>query len=201
MKKILVVIFAALVAFSANAQALKGLNIGGGLEVNPFIYTPSDIDELKVADGYNVFVSYPISIAESSAIAVGLRWSQTFNLYEVLGIKNDITRGYISLPVKFEQHFGGFFFNVGPTVSFWALFKDRVTVKEGNIKTTVNVFNEEGNEFSRVDVGVGAELGYDWRHIRLSAGYDYGLIKGMNKNVTDVNFNRQSVRVTVAYIF
>lgn len=202
MKKILSFFAALAISAIAFAQSPDGLKIGAGLSVNPYTYNPSGDWEPKATDGYHIFASYPFVISEVSSVAVGLRWEQTFNYKEIMKVRDTYTRGFISLPVKYEAHFGGFFINAGPTFSFWTLFKD--TISNNGSKVVVNKFDksQDGDQLNRFDVALGAEIGYDWRHFRLSVGYDYGLIKGAKTSAKPiVNFNRQDLRFSVAYIF
>lgn len=207
MKKIFTIIAAVAVTASAFAQRGQGLQIGAGYEINFYSYTPSGDWTPSSADGYHVTVAYPFALSESNAISVGLRWSQTFNFMEtnILGVKerHDQTRGFISLPVKFEQHFGGFFFNVGPTLSYWAMGKDKYSVNGAAVETYSFLDKEHGGEgLNRFDIAAGAALGYDFRHIRIAAAYDYGFLKGIQEKYTpEVNYTRQSARISVAYIF
>lgn len=160
---------------------------------------------MKSADGYHVTVAYPFALTDNNAISVGLRWSQTFYFNEIkigeFKTRDDFSMDFISLPVKFEQHFGGFFFNVGPTVSYWAMAKNKVSVN-GTYQRTVNLFEGAGkDEVNRFDIAAGAALGYDFQHIRLAAAYDYGFLSSVKKNAFDFKVNRQSARISVAYIF
>lgn len=205
MKKAFTLIAAVAITVSAFAQRGQGLQIGAGLDLNFYSYSPSgEWNGLKSADGYHVTVAYPFALTDKNAISVGLRWSNTFYYKEVsLGefkTRDDISFGFISLPVKFEQHFGGFFFNVGPTISYWVMAKDKITT--GGISTSINMFDGPAkDEVNRFDVAAGAALGYDFRHIRLAAAYDYGFISNVKDNLLNFKVNRQSARISVAYIF
>ena len=206
MKKVFMLIAAVAITVSASAQRGQGLQIGAGFDLNFYSYSPSgDWNGMKSADGYHVTVAYPFALTDNNAISVGLRWSQTFYFKEFklgeLKTRDDISMGFISLPVKFEQHFGGFFFNVGPTVSYWAMAKDKISVN-GTSTGSANMFEGAGkDEVNRFDVAAGAALGYDFRHIRLAAAYDYGFISSVKKNAFDFKVNRQSARISIAYIF
>lgn len=197
MKKLFAIVAAIAIATSAFAEGASGFKIGAGYSINPYSYNYSAtaLDPAST-NGYHVFVNYPFVITEVSSVTVGLRWEQTFNDLEVLTIKNKFTRGFVSLPVKYEAHFGGFFFNVGPTVSYWALYKD--VIGSADTKVTVNMFEDETG-YNRVDVAAGVEFGYDFDHVRVFAGYDYGFLKGVKSS--DYNFNRHQVRIGLGFIF
>lgn len=205
MKKLFTIAAAVVIASAAFAQP-TGLKIGGGFNVDTYNYTPSDEDiDPRAADGYHFFVTYPFVFTDVSALTVGLRWQQCFYFVgagqskeDPIYFKSDYSRGYISLPVKYEAHFGGFFFNVGPTATFWALYNEVRSTKD--TKTTSDMF-QKNDGFNRFELGAGAEIGYDWTHIRVSAGYDYGITKGIKAANAPLNFNRHAIRLSVAYIF
>lgn len=206
MKKVFMLIAAIAITVSALAQRGQGLQIGAGYENDFYSYSPNGAwNNLKSADGYHVTVAYPFALTDKNAISVGLRWSNTFYFTELgvgeINSRNDVSFGFISLPIKFEQHFGGFFFNVGPTVSYWAMAKNKVSLA-GTTVSTVNMFeSSDKDDVNRFDVAAGAALGYDFRHIRIAAAYDYGFLSNVKDNVFNFKVNRQSLRISVAYIF
>ena len=201
MKKFLLLSVVMSFAVIASAQGLKGLTVGGGVSIDPFAYSPSGDYEPKVTDGYHLEVAYAISFTKVSALGIGLRWTQTFNYreegFEGAKARIDYTRGYIGIPIKYVAHFGGFFFNVGPTLNFFVLGEQKVKVDGKSAKESFI-----DNDINRFDTALGLELGYDWTHIHLAAGYDCGLVKLIKSSANaPTNCRRHEIRVTVGYRF
>lgn len=213
MKKIIV--FAAAIALSASAFAqspLKGLMLGAGLTVDPISYTESlgEHSPLPVTPaGFHIYAAYECQLSTISAVSAGLRFqiASENSLKESFGddsasLKNTMT--FLDIPVKYVAHFGGFFVSAGPTLTFNLAWNQKQTVTvAGQTETkTYKCFKEDKDAYNRVGVGLGAEIGYDWSHIRLSAGYDRGLIPGVKKDkAPDLNYNVNNIRISVAYLF
>lgn len=211
MKKIIV--FAAAIALSASAFAqspLKGLMLGAGLSVDPISwnFSTEGINGLPIAPaGFHVYAAYEYQLSTVSAISAGLRFQLVSeNSYKMssgdysYSLKNTMT--FLDIPVKYVAHFGGFFISAGPTLTF-NLAWNRKTTETGKPTSITKFFDEEKNPCNRVGVGLGAEIGYDWSHIRVSAGYDRGLIPGLKKDKADGenNYNINNIRIGIAYLF
>ena len=215
MKKLIV--FAAAIALSASAFAqspLKGLMIGAGLTVDPISYSfdRSGMDALPIAPiGFHVYAAYECQFSTVSAVSAGLRFQiASENSYNQNSgdfsesLKNTMT--FLDIPVKYVAHFGGFFISAGPTLTFNLAWNQKQTASyAGQSETrTVKVFKEEANKdlYNKIGVGLGAEIGYDWDHIRLAAGYDRGLIPGVKKDKdAGRNYNVNNIRISIAYLF
>lgn len=210
MKKIIV--FAAAIALSASAFAqspLKGLMLGAGLSVDPISWNCSTegINGLPIAPaGFHVYAAYEYQLSTVSAISAGLRFQLVSeNSYKMSSgdyshsLKNTMT--FLDIPVKYVAHFGGFFISAGPTLTFnlaWNLKK----TETGEPTSITKIFDEVKDLYNKVGVGLGAEIGYDWSHIRISAGYDRGLIPGVKKDKADgENYNINNIRIGIAYLF
>ena len=214
MKKLIV--FAAAIALSASAFAqspLKGLMIGAGLSVDPISwnFSTEGFNGLPITPaGLHVYAAYEYQLSTVSAISAGLRFqlvsenslNDKFDENNSISLKN--TMSFLDIPVKYVAHFGGFFISAGPTLTFNLAWNQKQTVTEfGQTETrTYKCFKEDKDTYNGVGVGLGAEIGYDWSHIRVSAGYDRGLIPGVKKDKADGrNYNINNIRIGIAYLF
>lgn len=213
MKKIIV--FAAAIALSASAFAqspLKGLMLGAGLSVDPISwnFSTEGINGLPITPaGFHVYAAYEYQLSTVSAISAGLRFqlvsenSYNKSLGDVSeSLKN--TMSFLDIPVKYVAHFGGFFISAGPTLTFNLAWDQKSTVTAfGQTETTTyKCFKEDKDTYNGIGVGLGAEIGYDWSHIRVSAGYDRGLIPGVKKDKANGrNYNINNIRIGIAYLF
>lgn len=210
MKKVVLLAFAMMVAFSGFAQAMlwdsevpeKKVTWGvrGGLNVSNIHVSVDKLGaSLDSKVGYRFGVSADIAIVKSFAISTGL-------YYSAKGAKADgdidegkstISPAYLELPIyaSYRINFAEasqLQINFGPYLAYGVNGK----VKLGDEK--VDVFGDDG--FRRFDAGLGVGAGYTFNHFYVGLDYQFGLANiadtgGIGK-ITNRNFN-----ISIGYNF
>lgn len=218
MKKVVLLAFAMMVAFSGFAQAMlwdsevpeKRVTWGvrGGLNVSNIHVSVDKLGaSLDSKVGYRFGVSADIAIVKSFAISTGLYYSAKgakadggiydpeFDEYDT--DKLTISPAYLELPIyaSYRVNFAEasqLQINFGPYLAYGVNGK----VKLGDDK--VDVFGDDG--FRRFDAGLGVGAGYTFNHFYVGLDYQFGLANiadtgGIGK-ITNRNFN-----ISIGYNF
>lgn len=133
--------------------------------------------------GYDFSVFGATSISRKCYVQYGLG-------FQSLQYKDDDWRSedkynayYISLPVNFGFHFpigiGAFFIAAGP-----------------NFRYMVSSTDDYFNDAKKFDIGLGAKYGFEFYHVQLGMGYEYGLMP-----VFDNGDHNSYLNFTVSVVF
>lgn len=215
MKKIFIIAVAALAAVSVNAQ---NLNIGAGYLNSTLANKAGDTVTKGVYQGF--YAGAGASVLNNGAFAITpgvyfeyLTNSAASDFYGIVGGEATATEMYLNIPIDFSYgiDLGGARISIfaGPTISLGMLsnIKTEATGAVSDILGSLGVNTNgevdrygENSNYGRFDVMVGGGLAIDLaKCIRISAGYNYGLL---DRNSTDaIKCNRSELHAGVAYLF
>ena len=190
MKKIILTVAAfGLAAFSALAQVTLGAGYTG---------MKSDFSNMegKWYHGFNLGVGYNLPLGLGFEFCPSIEYNYLTRLEETAAGngetagENRFNEHYLSIPLLFDYGYeinrnARIFIFAGPAASF-RLYADP---------------SESGdNGPKRWDVRLGAGVGMDiYRHWRIQAGYDYGLLDRSKSEGTKLHFH--NVRAGITYLF
>lgn len=208
MKKIIIIAVAALAAVSVNAQ---NLSIGAGYLNSSLASKIGDNTTTSAYQGFYAGAGASVFTKGAFAITPGVYFEYLTNnnaadFYGIVGGETTATEMYLNVPIDFSYgiDLGGAKISIfaGPTISLGMLSNYTSTVsvlgKESDPVKTDN-YGENSN-YGRFDVMIGGGLAVDLaKCIRISAGYNYGLL---DRNSTDnIKLNRSELHAGVAYLF
>ncbi len=120
---------------------------------------------------------------------------------------------YVQVPVAFYYRKSGFYAGVGPYVGFGVAgkIKTKAEVAGQSEEETddIEFGNDSDDSFAPLDFGAGAEVGYEFGSIRVSASYNLGLANAAPKDAVDqgkdagrdYKYTHNVIGVSVAYLF
>lgn len=181
----------AAILMTATAKA-QNVNIGikGGLN----IYNINNSDGAKYDNllGFNLGLIGHIHLAKQLALQPEIVYSAQGAKSTTAGIETKLQLGYVNVPVLFQYMFdNGFRLQAGPQVGFL------VNAKAKTPNLTVDV----KNDLKKVDVGLGAGIGYinPKSNFGVDARYNLGL-SNINDNSSVKSTNR-GFQVGAFYLF
>jgi hypothetical protein len=206
MKKVILLFFAALCTFGAQAQEFK-YGVTAGMNVSK----PSNYNSRV---GFSVGAKGELSFANSIYVGAGLSLSSK-------GGKSDgyydatkkISSTWKTMPYYLEMPvYVGYkapvaenvklFGNVGPYIGLGLFGKNKVTneaAEKKTVTTTDNVFKDKLQE--RFDWGFGANVGVElFNHYQVSLGYSLGM-KNVYKKDTNLDSKNRVFNISFAYMF
>ena len=184
-----VAIAAILMTATAKAQNVN-VGIKGGLN----IYNINNSNGVKYDNllGFNLGLIGHIHLAKQLALQPELVYSAQGAKFTSSGVESKIQLGYINVPLLLQYMFdNGFRLQAGPQVGFLVNAK----IKKPN--STIDV----KDRFKKVDVGLGAGIGYvnPSTNFGIDARYNLGL-SNINDNSSVKSTNR-GFQVGVFYLF
>lgn len=107
---------------------------------------------------------------------------------------------YVQMPVHLSFKTGGFFASAGPYLGAGLFGTSKI---KGSKPEDISFGNSEFNDYSRLDFGLGTEIGYTFGSLRASAGFDWGLANTIPDGLQETDFAIRNLVVTfaVTYLF
>ena len=181
----------AAILMTATAEA-QNVNVGvkGGLN----IYNINNSNGQKYDNllGFNLGLVGHIHLAKQLALQPELVYSAQGAKFTTAGVETKIQLGYINVPLMLQYMFdNGFRLQAGPQVGFLVNAKSK----------TPNLTIDIKDRFKKVDVGLGAGIGYvnPSTNFGIDARYNLGL-SNINDNSSVKSTNR-GFQVGVFYLF
>ena len=181
----------AAILMTATAKA-QNVNIGikGGLN----IYNINNSNGAKYDNlvGFNLGLIGHIHLAKQLALQPELVYSAQGAKHTTEGVETKIHLGYINVPILLQYMFdNGFRLEAGPQIGFLVNAKAKTPNSNVNIK----------NDIKKVDVGLGAGIGYvnPASNFGIDARYNLGL-SNINENSSVKSTNR-GFQVGIFYLF
>lgn len=113
--------------------------------------------------GYDLSVFGATSTSRKCYIQYGLGFQSLQSIDDDWRSEDKYNAYYVSLPVNFGFHFpigiGAFFIAAGP-----------------NFRYMVGSTDDYFDEAKKFDIGLGAKYGFEFYHVQLGMGYEYGLM-------------------------
>lgn len=124
--------------------------------------------------------------------------------------KVELTTYYLDIPLNVKSTFDLFknkmYVTLGPVIGIGLAGKYKnsmtlmgeTTTDSGDIKFGSNA---DSDDMKRLDVGIGAGVGYQLNHLQFGINYNYGLLNvSANTSNGTINYNR-NLSVTIGYTF
>lgn len=213
MKRIITTILAAsmmLLGTSAFAQ----ISVGAGyLNSTNKTTIGNNIKNSLPANGFYAGAEYLITEGTGFGISVGAYYSYTSSVAETgisifgiqLGASSKVEEMYLDVPVhinlstELSPSLKGFIF-AGPDFNYCLSSTTELGGSIGGKTGKTGKTNNLTADSNRIDVMVGGGVGIDYNDkIRLSMGYDFGLINKVNSE--EINQTRNVLKVGVAFLF
>jgi opacity protein-like surface antigen len=180
---------------SAEAQQIskkKFINIGikGGLNLFNIINDNNVSYDSKA--GVHAGLIGHIHLTRQIALQPELVYSVQGAQFDVAGVNNKINLGYINVPLMVQYMFdNGFRLQAGPQIGFLANAKSKTNNASFDVK----------NNFKKVDIGLGAGIGYvePSSGLGIDARYNFGL-SDINEN-TAVKSTNRGFQIGLFYLF
>ncbi len=181
----------AAILFATTTQAQHvNLGIKGGLNVYNINNDNGAKYDSKI--GFNVGLLGHIHLAKQLALQPELVYSAQGAKFTTGGVENKLNLGYINIPILFQYMFdNGFRLEAGPQIGFLTSAK----AKTGNVEIDFK------DNLKKVDVGIGAGIGYvhPATGFGVDARYNIGL-SSINENSSVKSYNR-GLQLGVFYLF
>jgi len=185
MKKILVLIFATAMAFTAGAQVQFGVK--AGYNHANFMYSGSGINDLGPRSDFNAGAFASIPLFNSFFLQPELLYSGQGNGYTD-SIPETTCNNYLNIPVLFKyQHSSGLFLETGPQVGF---------LLSAQLKTATQSFDSKNNT-ETTDFSWAFGLGYKIPVVNLGIDVRYNM--GLT-NIVKTNYYTGSAKNSVFQI-
>ena len=183
----------ALAAILMTATA-KAQNVNVGIKGGLNIYNINNSNGQKYDNllGFNLGLIGHIHLAKQLAFQPEIVYSAQGAKFTTAGVQTKIQLGYINVPLLLQYMFdNGFRLQAGPQVGFL------VNAKSKTPNSTIDI----KNNFKKVDVGLGAGIGYvnPATNFGIDARYNLGL-SNINENSSAKSTNR-GFQVGVFYLF
>jgi len=202
MKKLLI---AALLLASATSSYAQ-ISVGAGYRGTYKTYNYSNV----WYNGFYLGADYNYALSEYFGVASGLYFarqshSETVEADNGLSVDTTIKDAYLSVPLYFTAGYTvakdlrvSLF--VGPMISMdiASSIDTKTTSLGATAKGSVDSFESDPN-YKRFDCLVGGGLAIDYKFVRLSAGYNYGLLD--RDADADGTLHRHGLHIGLAYIF
>lgn len=218
MKKVFLLLFAIIVAFSANSQNEKSMRFGAIAGLNVSMYSTSIFNARA---GFHIGGKMEMDI-KPVYLETGLELSLKGSKIELLGTTK-FNPLYLEIPIRVGYKYGiGKSFKVfgkfGPYLAFGLGGKEKFSfsdedldfqvknAKSSNDDSSIKLFSDEGG-MRRFDFGLGIHAGIEFKSkYQLAIGYDWGLI-GIYKEVEDDiilgsdNYQNRNFKISLSYLF
>lgn len=213
MKRMIISIAALVVAASS---AFAQINVGAGYSGTSMNLSEGDntwYNGFNVSVGYNLPLGLGFEFSPSVEYNYLTRNADVSAEVPVVSVKskNQFNEHYLNVPLMFNYGYeitpnARIFVFAGPTVSF-GLYADYVTRIEASLdgnsgsteKETAELWGDDST-YKRCDIKIGGGIGLDiCKHLRVQAGYDYGLIN--RTKADDLKLHHHSLKAGIAYMF
>lgn len=183
----------ALAAILMTATA-KAQNVNVGIKGGLNIYNINNNQGQKYDNllGFNLGLIGHVHLAKQLAFQPEIVYSAQGAKFTTAGVQTKIQLGYINVPLLLQYMFdNGFRLQAGPQVGFL------VNAKSKSPNSTIDI----KNNLKKVDVGLGAGIGYvnPATNFGIDARYNLGL-SNINEN-TSVKSTNRGFQVGVFYLF
>ena len=183
----------ALAAILMTATA-KAQNVNVGIKGGLNIYNINNNQGQKYDNllGFNLGLIGHVHLAKQLAFQPEIVYSAQGAKFTTAGVQTKIQLGYINVPLLLQYMFdNGFRLQAGPQVGFLVNAKSKTPNSNIDIK----------NNLKKVDVGLGAGIGYvnPATNFGIDARYNIGL-SNINEN-TSVKSTNRGFQVGVFYLF
>lgn len=216
MKKIIMTVAVAVLA--AATVSAQNLSVGAGYLNSTLASKSGDTVTKGAYQGFYAGAGASILNKGAFAITPGVYFeylsaSDAASFYGIVGATTTATEMYLNVPVDFSYgiDLGGAKISVfaGPTLSIGMLSNIKIegtgTVSDiiaslgGNTNGEIDRYGEKSN-YGRFDVMIGGGIAVDFaKCIRVSAGYNYGLL---DRDGSDsIKLNRSELHAGIAYLF
>lgn len=193
MKKIIITLAAMAIAVSSFAQA----SIGAG-----YLNQSKTNESIDPQNGFYVGADYNINLAGALGVAPGIYYNYAAWKNGNSTANVSLKEHYISVPVMFNYSINlasvaKLFVYAGPTARFGLSSKSTGSISFIGSATGDN-YDDTG--YNRANVLIGGGIGIDFvEKLRLSVGYDYGLINRFKDSST--KYNDKLFHVGLAFLF
>ncbi len=207
MKKTAIILATVFVSAVSFAKVPGSISASAGVGIEPYFYSSGSWNPESLS-GVFVRADYEFHFTQVSGLSTGIRLD-----YLGLGDYAKLSKGsytfetswkklYVDVPVKYNAHFDGFYFNAGPILRILASYSYKETeVTTGESQS----YNElKGGNFNLFNLGGGLDLGYVFTTgIRLSAGCEYYFLNGIKNSIENGPDGFKSMFITfgVGYCF
>jgi len=202
MKNVYQLIVITLFILVSMDQAYSQVRLGAkaGLNMAKVNYDEVFETETKFLPTFMVGGVVEFDFSESLSLGTGLQ-------YHGKGAKSKeeddvkVTLGYIQVPLQLQFRSNGFFGAVGPYAAFAISGKSI----DGDDEEDIEFGSGEEDDWSALDVGVNAEIGYEFNKLRLTASYSAGLSNGIPKDqqdfFEDAKITNAVIGIALTYLF
>ena len=211
MKKVLLATVAILTVATAFAQ----VHIGGGYINSADRYRSSKNADVEVTNinGAYAGLGFTLPLGGDLAVTPGVYYTYltSHNASSFVGgfvsAAGDLQEHYVNVPVTFtfgdnlSSNFRLFFFG-GPTLSYGLISKTKLSASVAGFggSTTIDNYNDVRG-YGRWDVLLGAGMGIDLGPIRLTAGYDFGMLNRYTESATSIVRHRNQIHAGIGFLF
>lgn len=189
--KVTAVVIALVMSGAVSAQKMRHMNLGIKAGVNGYTLDKYAADN-RWKTGFHAGLLSHIHLNKQWALQPELTYSMQGTEYVSGGVKSQVKLGYINVPVLVQYMFdNGFRLEAGPQVGFLLSAKSQTN----DVKTDIQ------DNFSNIDVSIGAGLGYVHppTGLGIDARYNFGL-----NNINEVgssDISNRGFQVGLFYLF
>lgn len=189
--KVTAVVIALVMSGAVSAQKMRNMNLGIKAGVNGYTLDKYAADN-RWKTGFHAGLLSHIHLNKQWALQPELTYSMQGTEYVSGGVKSQVKLGYINVPVLVQYMFNnGFRLEAGPQVGFLLSAKSETN----DVKTDIQ------DNFSNIDVSIGAGLGYVHppTGLGIDARYNFGLNNINEVGSSDVS--NRGFQVGLFYLF
>ena len=207
--------FATVVLLMVATTAFAQVQIGAGYLNSSDRIRSSKNGDLSVTNSHGVYagLDFSLPISGGFAIAPGVYYSFLTNRNATSAIGGIITASgelqehYVNVPLmltygdNLAQNFRLFFFG-GPTLSCGLVSKTRLSASIAGFSGNTVIDNyKDFRGYGRFDVMLGAGMGVDLSRIRLTVGYDFGMLNRYTESATSIIRHRNQLHAGIGFLF
>lgn len=195
-----------------------GIRAGGNastmlMKDNDNTYTSTPIPGFHVGVFYNYELKNTLSFQPEihfTTKGTANKYSYDSGFLGMVDSKVELTTYYLDIPLNVKSTFDLFknkmYVTLGPVIGIGLAGKYKnsmtlmgeTTTDSGDIKFGSNA---DSDDMKRLDVGIGAGVGYQLNHLQFGINYNYGLLNvSANTSNGTINYNR-NLSVTIGYTF
>jgi hypothetical protein len=211
MKKIVTILSAALLLL-AGTNAFAQMSVGAGYvnSTNSLKFSKNGDASTTAINGFYAGVGYTIPISSLINFTPGV-------YYEFLANKNvegegaftlsgALTEHYLNVPLTFSL--GGsvapgirLFAFAGPTATFGLASTTDTSASVAGISLGGKTNNYDNSDYGRFDVMLGGGAGIQFSNVRLTVGYDYGMLNRYTGDSDSISRHTSRLHVGLGFAF
>ena len=211
MKKIVTILSAALLLL-AGTNAFAQMSVGAGYvnSTNSLKFGKNSDASTTAINGFYAGVGYTIPISSLINFTPGV-------YYEFLANKNvegegaftlsgALTEHYLNVPLTFSL--GGsvapgirLFAFAGPTATFGLASTTDTSASVAGISLGGKTNNYDNSDYGRFDVMLGGGAGIQFSNVRLTVGYDYGMLNRYTGDSDSISRHTSRLHVGLGFAF